>query len=409
MKVRLNQRTIDQAVYRGPGGCYLWDTEMPGFGLRIYPSGRKSFVVSYSAHGRRRFFTLGPAALLPLAQARTQALEVLTRARKGEDPSAERLAASRSPRMSDLADRHLRDHAEIKNKPRSARRFRWIWDRYILPKLGRRRVADIRRVDIAQLMTSLAETKAMANKVLTLLSKAFNLAEVWGWRPEGSNPCRHIQRFREEPRKRYLSESELRRLGEALDRAEQGGTPPQKIAAVRLLILTGCRSSEILQLRWDEVDLERRCLHLSDTKTGKQTVVLNTAALEVLAGIERVEGSPFVIPGKDPRRPLGSLQSFWNRLRVAADIADVRCHDLRHLFASIGINSGQSLSVIGKLLGHSKILTTQRYAHLADDPVRQASEQIGSTLAATLSGGEARVQASTDPNGPVEEAGRGGE
>ena len=403
MRIRLNKRSIEQAVYEGPGGCYLWDTEMPGFGLRIYPSGRKSFVVSYSLHGRRRFFTLGAAALLTPAQARTQALEIFARVRKGEDPSDERLAASSAPRMSDLADRHIREHAQIQNKPRSVERSRRIWDRCVLPKFGKRRVREIRRADIAQLMTSMAETKSMANKVLTLLSKAFNLAEVWGWRPEGSNPCRHIQRFREEPRERYLSESELQRLGEALDRAEQGGTPPQKIAAVRLLILTGCRSSEILKLRWDEVDFERRCLHLSDTKTGKQTVVLNSAALKVLAGIERVDGSPYVIPGADPSRPLGSLQSFWNRLRVAADIPDVRCHDIRHLFASIGVNGGQSLAVIGKLLGHSKILTTQRYAHLADDPVREASEQIGSTLAATLSGGGPGEQSSPDPNGSMGE------
>ena len=312
-------------------------------------------------------------------------------------------AANGSPRMSDLAERQIREHAQIQNKLRSVELSRRIWDRCVLPKLEKRRVRDIHRADIAQLMTSMAETKSMANKMLTLLSKAFNLAEVWGWRPEGSYPCRHIQRFREEPRERYLSESELQRLGEGLDRAEQGGTPPQKIAAVRLLILTGCRSSEILKLRWDEVDLERRCLHLSDTKTGKQTVVLNSAALKVLTGIERIEGSPFVIRGAEPSRPLGSLQSFWNRLRVAAHIPDVRCHDIRHLFASVGVNGGQSLAVIRKLVGHSMIMTTQRYAHLADDPVRKASEQIGSALATRLSGGGPGDQASPDLNGSVGE------
>jgi integrase len=257
----------------------------------------------------------------------------------------------------------------------------------VLPQLGKRKVADIQRADVAQLITAMADTPPMANKVISLLSKAFNLAEIWGWRPEGTNPCRHIERFKEESRERYLSESELVRLGETLAKIESEGTTlPQAIGAIRLLILTGCRSAEILKLRWDEVDLERRCLRLSDSKTGSRTVVLNTAALQILSGLDRVAGNPHVIPGAKRGSHLSTLQRLWDRVRVEADIADVRIHDLRHTFASVGVNTGHNLSVVGKLLGHSKILTTQRYAHLADDPVRQASEQIGSTLAATLEG-----------------------
>ena len=228
---------------------------------------------------------------------------------------------------------------------------------------------------------------ASGPKILTLLSKAFNLAEVWGWRPVGRNPCRHVERYKEESRDRYLSESELKRLREVLARIEYERTAsPQTIAAIRLLILTGCRSSEILRLRWDEVDFERQCLSLSDSKTGKRTVMLNSAALEILEGLEQVEGNPYVIPGGKRGKPLSTLQRLWDRVRVEADIADVRVHDLRHHFASVAINSGHNLSVIGKLLGHSKIATTQRYAHLADDPLRWANEQIGSKLAASLVG-----------------------
>ena len=384
MKVRLSKRVIDDAIYRGPGGCYLWDTDIRGFGLRIYPTGRKSFVVTYHHRGKQRFFTLGPFGVLTLPQARAEALETLARARKGEDPSGQRLAANRAPTMADLADRHINDHARIKNKPKSVERARRLWDRCILPSFGKRRVKDIRRADIAQLITDMAETKAMANKALSLLSKAFNLAEVWGWRSEGTNPCRHIQRFREEARERYLSISELQRLGEVLDQVEKEVARPQAVDAIRLLILTGCRSSEILKLKWEEVDFERRCLQLPDSKTGKRSVVLNTAALQILAEMETVEGNPFVVPGEKEGRHLSTLQRLWDRIRVEADIADVRVHDLRHTFASFGINGGQNLSVIGKLLGHSKILTTQRYAHLADDPLRQASEEIGATLHATL-------------------------
>ena len=173
----------------GPRGCYLWDTELAGYGVWIHPSGRKSFVVTYSARGRQRFYTLGRNGELTPHQARTEALDTLARARKGEDPAGDRIAARRAPTVDDLADRHIRDHARTKYKPPSVKRARQLWDRSVLPHLGRRRVADIRRADVAKLMTDMAETPAMANKALSLLSKAFNLAEVWGWRPEGTNPA----------------------------------------------------------------------------------------------------------------------------------------------------------------------------------------------------------------------------
>ena len=389
MKVRLNKRTIDEAVYQGPGACYLWDTELVAFGLRIYPTGRKSFVVSYWSRGRRRFYILGQYGKLTLPQAREAALEVFLRVRRGEDPAGDRQTARRAPTMADLADRHVREHSEINKKARNAKRDRTAWDRLVLLKLGHRKVKDISRADIAKLMTSLADTPAMANKVLTLLSKAFNLAEIWGWRPEGTNPCRHVGRYQEDSRERFLSQSELTRLGQTLAEAETSwGTSPHAIAAIRLLILTGCRSSEILKLQWDDVDFERRCLQLPDSKTGKRQVVLNTHALQILADLEHLPDNPHVIPGNKPGSHRATLQNTWNRIRREADIEDVRIHDLRHTYASYGVNGGQSLAMIGKLLGHRKVQTTMRYTHLADDPLRQAAESIGAELTAGLEGKE---------------------
>ncbi|MEM8995834.1 MAG: tyrosine-type recombinase/integrase [Acidobacteriota bacterium] len=287
--------------------------------------------------------------------------------------------------MADLADRHIEDHAKVKNKARSVKRDRRAWDRCVLPKLGKRKVKDITRADVAKLMTEMADTPAMANKVLTLLSKAFNLAEVWEWRPEGSNPCRHVSRFKEESRDRYLSESELRRLGQVLEQAEhEWFACPYALAAIRLLILTGCRSAEILKLRWQDVDLERKRLRLPDSKTGKRTVLLNEPALDVLSGLEQKGDNPHVIPGDKPRSHRSSLQALWERIREAAEIPDVRIHDLRHTFASHGVNDGESLAIVGRLLGHTKITTTQRYAHVADHPIRQATERIGAGLAESL-------------------------
>ncbi|MEM8995419.1 MAG: site-specific integrase, partial [Acidobacteriota bacterium] len=192
-------------------------------------------------------------------------------------------------------------------------------------------------------------------------------------------------RFKEESRDRYLSESELQRLGQVLEQAEHDWLMcSYAIAAIRLLILTGCRSAEILGLRWEDVDFERKCLRLPDSKTGKRTVLLNEPALEILLALEPQGDKPHVVPGEKSGSHRTTLQPIWERLREAAEIQDVRIHDLRHTFASFGVNGGQNLAVVGRLLGHSKITTTQRYAHLADGPVRQATDEIGASLADAL-------------------------
>ena len=386
MRIRLNKRAVDGATYKGSGGDYRWDTEIAGFGLRVYPSGRKSFVVSYRNRGRQRFHTIGRFGEMTVQEARAEALETLARARKGEDPSGDRLGARGAPDVKALAERYLTEHAKIKKKPRSVHRDQQAWDRCVLPRFGRLKVADIEHADIAKLLAEMADTPAMANKVRSLLSKAFNLAELWGWRPEGSNPCRHTGRYREDARERFLSERELKRLGEVLAEAEESwGVSLHAVAAIRLLILTGCRSSEILTLHWQHVDFERRCLNLPDSKTGRKTIVLNVGALQVLASLEQIDGNPHVVPGSRPGSHYSSLQRLWNRICQEAELEGVRIHDLRHTFASFGVNTGHDLTVIGKLLGHSKILTTQRYAHLADDPVRQATERIGADITAAMS------------------------
>ena len=328
---------------------------------------------------------MGRYGKMTLAQAREQALDLFTLVRKGEDPAVGRRGVNDKPTVAILADRHINDYAKAHNKARSVKRARRLWDRCVLPKLGKRRVEDIGRADIAGLISSMSDTPAMANKTLTLLSKAFNLAEIWEWRPEGTNPCRHVKRYKEEARERYLSESELRRLGHTLELAEhEWEVCPYVIAAIRLLILTGCRSAEILQLRWKDVDLEKRCLHLVDSKTGNRTVLLNEQAVRILKELPPKGRNPYVVPGEKPRSHRSSIQAIWERIRKAAEIKDVRVHDLRHHFASTAVNGGQSLAIIGRLLGHSKITTTQRYAHLADDPIRKATDAIGSSLADAL-------------------------
>jgi integrase len=246
----------------------------------------------------------------------------------------------------------------------------------------------------------------MANQVRSLLSTAFNLAEVWGWRPEGTNPCRHVARYRTEGRERFLSDGELSRLSRVLRDAETSwGTPPNAIGGIRLLILTGCRPDEILTLRWEHVDFERRCLNLPDSKTGRKTVYLNTAALQVLAGMERIEGKPLRRPGEHAGEPPRVVPPpVEPDPEGRAHLAGVRLYDLRHTFASTGVNAGLSLKLGGGLLGHSKTATTERYAHLADDPVREANERIGAALAQQYptEGVQGRRQAGPDGQRPPE-------
>jgi integrase len=219
-----------------------------------------------------------------------------------------------------------------------------------------------------------------------------NLAEVWSFRPDGSNPCRHVKRFPEKKRERFLTSAELARLGDALAAAEKSLTESvATISAIRLLILTGCRLSEVLTLKWAFVDFENARLQLPESKTGEKTVYLCAPALEVLNALGPGEPDTWVLPGLRAGTHFKSLHGPWRRIRATAGLGDVRLHDLRHSFASVGAGAGLSLPIIGRMLGHTQAATTQRYAHLAADPVRQATEQVGATIAAAMSGSNAEV------------------
>jgi integrase len=219
------------------------------------------------------------------------------------------------------------------------------------------------------------------------MSKLFNLAERWNMRPDGNNPCRHVPRYEEQSRERYLTVAELGRLGEALEAglAAQSETP-HMVAAVKLLLLTGARLNEILTAEWEWVDLDRRVITLPDSKTGRKPLYLSEAAVEVLRDLQKLRGpeSRFVIAGRFPDRPLTNLTKPWKRIRERAGIEDVRLHDLRHTAASIGVSQGMNLPVIGRLLGHTQASTTQRYAHVDIDPALAAADKIGTVVAGAL-------------------------
>jgi integrase len=303
----------------------------------------------------------------------------------GRDPAAERDKAHADRSLGVVLDQFIAEHVKPKLKATTAREYQRTARLHILTRLGRRPLSELKRQDIAVLHHELSDTPYQANRTLALLSKFFAWAEKHGLRPDGSNPCRHVEKYREGRRERFLSQAELGRLGDALRQAQQmKSCSPWVIAAIRLLTLTGARRNEILTLRWEHVSEEHESLLLPDSKTGRKAIPLNPPAMAVLNEIPRLEDNPYVICGERPGRHLVNLEKPWRRVRAAARLDDVRLHDLRHSYASVAASGGQSLVIIGKLLGHSQPATTARYAHLADDPVKAASEAVGRHIAAAM-------------------------
>ena len=376
---RITKRSVD-AVKAGGTDTVYWDGELTGFGLRVRRSGRKSYVVQTRIAGKLCWFTIGPHGPLNPDQARARALEILASAKKGIDPRDADARREAEPNMADLGRRFLEEYVPVHCKPSTREEYRRSVRLFVDPVIGELRVPEVQRKDIAALHHGLRDKPYQANRTLAVLSKMFSLAEVWGWRPDGSNPCRHVKRYKEHKRERFLSPEETERLGEILREAEE--EMPSAVAAFRLLLLTGCRLSEIQFLRWEYVKDD--CIELPDAKAGGRVVPLGPEARAVLSAIPRDEDNPWVIAGRLPGSHLTDLQRPWRRIRKQAGLEDVRIHDLRHSFASRALALGESLTMIGKLLGHTQVQTTARYAHLARDSIQTAAARITGSIGGNL-------------------------
>lgn len=386
MTVKITKRTIDQLPNRDQAFS-IWDSELKGFGLRVSPKGRKVYVVKCRIRGRQKFITIGPHGPITAEQARVRAYAILSEAKGGGDPMREFDEARRSPTMKGLGERFLREHASLRCKPSTQAEYRRSVELFINPRIGERKVSEIERKDIAELHHSLSHIPYQANRTLGVLSKMFELAEIWGLRAVGSNPCRHVKKYVERKRERFLSDEEFSRLGDALNEAARDQTETlSAVNAIRLLILTGCRLGEIMTLQWAHVNLKARELRLPDSKTGAKVVHFGDAATEVLRRIKRIDGNPYVITGAIPGAHLTDLQHPWRRIRASAGLDDVRIHDLRHSFASNALALGEGLPMIGKLLGHTQVQTTARYAHLANAPIKAAAARISDRIGSAISG-----------------------
>jgi integrase len=380
----LSKRVVESAEVR-PREYMLWDGDIPGFGVRVLPSGRRSYLVQYRVGTRSRRLGLGTHGVLTTEQARGLAIQALAAVRAGGDPAEARKERREAVTVRELSERFDREHIAVRVKASTAKEYRRNLARFILPALGRLRVTEVTRADVAKFHHDLRHIPYQANRNLEIVSKMFNLAEMWGLRSDGSNPRKHIRKYAEAKRERFLSAAELKRLGEVLNEmAAERIELASAIAAARLLLLTGCRLNEIMKLEWSHVDLTEGVLRLPDSKTGAKVVHLGQAAVDVLNSIARQPFNPYVITGLKPCKPLSDLQPFWQRVRARAGLKDVRIHDLRHTFASVAVAAGQGLPMIGKLLGHSQVQTTARYAHLAGDPVRAAANDVAGVIASAL-------------------------
>lgn len=379
--------------------CFYWDESQKGFGVKVTPAGKKNFIFQYRLGGGRSGSTkrihIGSYGNLTPDQARSLARELAGRVASGENPAATRDEARTAPRMADLFDQYMQDHARVHKKALSISADEGLIRNYLMPEFARKKVSEIDRASVVAFHRKLSDLPYTANRSLALLSKMMNLAEVWGIRADGTNPCRHVQKYKEKRRERFLSEAELVRLGGVLAKAERHELEDEKgeriwinpaaVLAIRLLIFTGARRNEILGLKWDMIDFANSRAYLPDTKTGGRYLYFPAPALKLLSENQMNNDAVYVVPGgsfqkADGKKPLVNVKDPWKVVSKAAGLEGVRLHDLRHSFASVAASSGMGLPLIGALLGHRETATTARYAHLADDPLRSAANAIAGRL-----------------------------
>jgi integrase len=391
IRIRLFQKILDRLPRPASGSKLYWGKdEVRGFAVRVTACGTVAFILNYRFQRRQRRYTLGQHPTMTLAEARTEAHDLYAGIQKGRDPLAARRSSRQLERsaqtMTDLAREYFERYAEKNKRASSLRNDRQMLDVLVLPKLGHLTVASVTKRNIESLHASLRATPYRANRVLALLSKMFALAVEWHaddpiWRTD--NPAAHIKHFHEEKRERWLDAEELGRLNVALDAAKN----QESANAIRLLMLTGARKNEVLSATWPQIDLKRRIWTKpsAHTKQKKEHIVaISEAALEILDKMKRAAGDDdagFLFPGRKSGDHQHDLKQEWKGLCREAKLSGVRIHDLRHTYASHLISDGVPLAVIGKLLGHTQSQTTERYAHVANEVQRDATNRFGKMIA----------------------------
>ena len=369
----------------------LRDTIVPGFFCKITPAGRKVFMLSYrTPTGERRKPSLGTYGQITVDQARKLASDFLASVRGGGDPSQERQVARTAPTVKDLADRFMVEHSEARNKPSTVRGNRITLKVHVLPAMGRTKVADVKRSDVADLIGRLRGTPTAANHCLSLLRKMFNLAELWGLRPDSTNPCRHIKKYTGSKRTRLITDEELIRLYAYLDRADAEGLEhPILTIAIRLQFEFAARMSEVLLLEWEWIDFANKRVVWPDSRTGGMSKPLSAEALRLLQEAPRYARSKFVIPALfDGSQPMtkNTYWAGWKRILERAGLPHCGTHAVRHRAATDIANSGVPVKVGMALTAHKTVTMFMRYVHTEDDPIRAAAEIVAARRKSVVAG-----------------------
>ena len=379
----LTKRIVDRLAVNGKDGVF-WDSELPGFGIRVYPTGRKVYVVQTRANGKSKRFTVGRHGDIAPDQARRAAAKIIGRLKAGLPPVEKE--PEPEPTVAHLAERYEREYVAMHCKPNTIKHYGLMLKKHIVPGLGGLRVSEVEKKHILKFQFGLSHMPTVANRTVDILVKMFNMAELWEMRPPGRNPCRSVRRYKVEPHKeRFLTPGDLARLGRTLDIApEKRLASRHAAAAIRLLVLTGCRRNEIMGLAWDDLDFEAGEMRLADSKAGPRIVPMPPAAVEALAALPRTPDNPWVFPGRKKGTHQTNINDSWNRIRKHAGLDGVRLHDLRHTFASRALALGEGLPMIGELLGHRQVNTTARYAHLARESIRASTARVADSIGADI-------------------------
>jgi integrase len=375
---KLTKKTVESIKPDPLKDVFVWDSELKGFGLRVFSTGRRTYFLQYrNSFGRTGRHKLGVHGVMTAEAARDEAKRILGDIARGEDPADANQKAKVKPTIEQLAQQYLEIHSQANKKQKSYSEDVRMLEKHILAAWRDKKVEEITPQDVQLLHHQLKDTPYMANRVRALVSTMFNMAVQWRW--VTVNPVDGTTKYQEHKRTRWLNDQELQRLWDTLDAYHN-----QSFAnVIRLLVLTGSRRSEVLHATWDQFDLDKgvwtKPAHTTKQKK-MEHLPLSSQALEILKQMKETASSPFLFPGKVPGKPLQEIKKAWETIRKRTGFEEIRLHDLRHTHASHLVSSGLSLSIVGKLLGHTQASTTQRYAHLADAPLREAAEFFGSKV-----------------------------
>jgi len=389
--LKLTKTVVETAASSGKD-YELRDTIVPGFVCKVTGKGKKIFVLQYRTNaGERRKPTIGRFGELTVDQAREIARDWLADIRKGHDPSAAKAAARRALTVKELCKQFIEDYSTPHNKPSTVQTYQDHINRYIIPALGRIKVPDLTRADVSEMMRAYSRIPSTINRAFACLRKMLNMAEVWGYRPDGSNPCRHVPMYPEKGTTRFITDQELIRIYGYLDRADEEGLEhPLLTLGIRLQFSFAARMSEIRMLEWAWVDFDNRRIAWPDSKTGSMSKPMDEYAYHLLSSAPRIEGSPYVCPSVfDGNQPMseGTYKNGWTRILERAEVPHVGTHGIRHRAATDIANSGVSVRIGMALTAHKTAAMFMRYVHAEDNPVREAAERVASLRKDLVGGG----------------------